>query len=386
VLEVVPQLVGNRGLAGLKLAIAEPDRFAIEPTPRATPRRTELKSAIAGRNASMLLGATLTLASLAGCGGASTSLGPSTEPRSTTASTPVIATPHETPALTSAELNGRIVFERFDAAEGATAVFLANADGTDVHELFDRGAEWPHWSPDGREISIFCCDDGMAAHIVDSATGGFRELPWPDKALEVHCGPWTADGRDLACESFGVNDPKRNGVWMMRSRDGGGLTRLTSNPGGDDVPGDFSPDGKHMVFARQDPSKTSGPDTALFVLDLATSKVMRITPWGSTEGCFCGAYSPDGSKIVFADARDGTIWVVAPDGSSLTKIFADAGGRFAITPAWSPDGKLIIFALVSSLDLARHPNGSLNVITTAGMKLTEIEPAAVYQSNPDWAP
>jgi hypothetical protein len=31
VLEVLPQLVGNRGLAGLKLAIAEPDRFAIEP-------------------------------------------------------------------------------------------------------------------------------------------------------------------------------------------------------------------------------------------------------------------------------------------------------------------------------------------------------------------
>jgi hypothetical protein len=31
VLDVLPQLVGNRGLAGLKLAIAEPDRFAIEP-------------------------------------------------------------------------------------------------------------------------------------------------------------------------------------------------------------------------------------------------------------------------------------------------------------------------------------------------------------------
>jgi bifunctional non-homologous end joining protein LigD len=31
VLEVLPQLVGNRGLAGLQLAIAEPHRFAIEP-------------------------------------------------------------------------------------------------------------------------------------------------------------------------------------------------------------------------------------------------------------------------------------------------------------------------------------------------------------------
>jgi hypothetical protein len=30
-LDVLPQLVGNRGLAGLKLAVAEPDRLAIEP-------------------------------------------------------------------------------------------------------------------------------------------------------------------------------------------------------------------------------------------------------------------------------------------------------------------------------------------------------------------
>jgi ATP-dependent DNA ligase len=31
VLEVLPQLVGNRGLAGLQLAIAEPGKWALEP-------------------------------------------------------------------------------------------------------------------------------------------------------------------------------------------------------------------------------------------------------------------------------------------------------------------------------------------------------------------
>lgn len=31
VLDVLPQLVGNRGVAGLKMAIADPDRYAIEP-------------------------------------------------------------------------------------------------------------------------------------------------------------------------------------------------------------------------------------------------------------------------------------------------------------------------------------------------------------------
>jgi Tol biopolymer transport system component len=47
-----------------------------------------------------------------------------------------------------------------------------------------------------------------------------------------------------------VTDPSRNGIYTIRSSDGGGLTRITSHPGGDDNPGDDSPDGKRMVFVR----------------------------------------------------------------------------------------------------------------------------------------
>jgi Tol biopolymer transport system component len=63
---------------------------------------------------------------------------------------------------------------------------------------------------------------------------------------------WSPDSKRLACESFGDTDPSRNGIYTIRSSDGAGLTRMTSNPGGDDLPGDYSPQGKRFVFARFD--------------------------------------------------------------------------------------------------------------------------------------
>ena len=45
-----------------------------------------------------------------------------------------------------------------------------------------------------------------------------------------------------------MDDPSRNGIYTIRVSDGGGLTRITADPGGDDIPGDFSPEGDQLVF------------------------------------------------------------------------------------------------------------------------------------------
>jgi hypothetical protein len=97
-------------------------------------------------------------------------------------------------------------------------------------KVFGRGANLPHWSPDGRGISIFCCDDGMAAHIVDARTRSFRELPPADAQPETHCGPWSADGRRLACESFGVTEAGRTGIYSIRAGDAQGLSESRQSP------------------------------------------------------------------------------------------------------------------------------------------------------------
>ncbi len=287
--------------------------------------------------------------------------------------------------------NGQIVFARFDPALESTVTYTVNPDGSHQQQLFPRGAENPRWSPDGSEVSIFCCDDGMAAHLVDPDTGGFRELAPPDPTLEVHCGPWSADGARLACESFGVTDPSRNGVYSIRASDGGGLTRITSSPpGGDDIPGDYSPDGKRLVFVRLD---ENGP-VGLFVIKLNGSGLRRITPPGLiVQTFFGGSWSPTDNKIVFAARTDLdhrlAIWVVSADGSALHQLpitpscggaFSDARSISCRDPGWSPDGTKIAFTRAT-----KGTPSSIYTVNADGSSLSQVTNAR-GDSQPDWGP
>jgi Tol biopolymer transport system component len=287
--------------------------------------------------------------------------------------------------------NGLIVFTRSDPLLGQST-YTVNPDGSHVTQLFsDAPSEFGHWSPDGAQVSIFCCDDGMAAHIVDYDSGSLRVLAPPDPTLETHCAQWSADGQRLACESEGLTDPSRNGIHTIRSSDGGGLTRITTNPGGVDIPGDFSPDGKRMVFVRNAPN---GP-VGIFVVKLNGSGLGQITPPGMiVRDGFGGSWSPNGNKILFVaratpDHRL-AIWVVDADGSGLHQlpITPACGGEFSdprsiscLDPVWSPDGTKIVFVRTSAHGTQRNiytvnadGSGLFRVTNTGGA------------TQPDWGP
>jgi TolB protein len=287
--------------------------------------------------------------------------------------------------------NGRIAFAQFEPATGGTVTYTVNPDGSHRQPLFTRTSEFPHWSPDGGQVSIFCCDDGMAAHIVNPDSGSFRELAPPDPTLETHCAQWSPDAQRLACESFGMTDPNRNGIHSIRSSDGGGLTRITSNPGGDDIPGDYSPDGKRLVFVRAVPEDQVG----LYVTKLNGSGLRQITPRGMiVDDFFGGSWSPSGNKILFASrsAADHrlAIWIVNADGSGLHPLpitpacggaFSDPRSTSCFQPGWSPDGTKIVFTRISS-------NGTQENIYTVnadGSGLAQLTNTG-RADQPDWGP
>jgi Tol biopolymer transport system component len=287
--------------------------------------------------------------------------------------------------------NGRIAFTQFEPAMGGTATYTVNPDGSHVQPLFARGSEFPHWSPDGSQVSIFCCDDGMAAHIVDADGGSFRELAPPDPTLETHCAQWSPDARRLACESFGVTDPDRNGVYSIRSSDGGGLRRITSNPGGDDIPGDYSPDGKRLAFVRAD---RDGP-LGLFVTRLNGGGLRQITPPGMIlDEFFGGSWSPSGNTILFASRSAAghrlAIWVVNADGGGLHQLpitpacggaFSDPRSTSCFQPGWSPDGTKIVFTRIS----ANGTQENIYTVNADGSGLAQITNTG-RADQPDWGP
>ncbi len=64
--------------------------------------------------------------------------------------------------------------------------------------------------------------------------------------------------------------------------------------------GYFSPDGKTIIFQAEE-KVTGNPFYQIFVMDLATGKMRRVSPGvGKTT---CAFFSPDGKKIIFASSH-----------------------------------------------------------------------------------
>src|ERR1043166_2069786 len=227
--------------------------------------------------------------------------------------------------------NGQIVFGRFDPALGDQVIYTVNPDGSHQHQKLPVPLTGPPWSADGSRIVT--SGFRSAALITNPDTGSFREVFSSDPTLFLACPLPSPDGQRLACDQFDQTaDPSRNGIYSIRSSDGGGVERITSNPGGIDSPGDYSPNGKRLVFGR---SNQNGDPGGLFVVNVNGKGLKQIMPAGTLLSGG-GDWSPQGNQIVFsrqltADVHS-TLWVVHSDGSGLHAIQVQGvacGGAFS---------------------------------------------------------
>jgi len=270
-----------------------------------------------------------------------------------------------TPAAANApQANGQILFARFDPLLDDNVIYTVNPDGSHERQVLPLALGCPHWSPDGTRIVTCGGPANSATTLINPDDGSYRLLPMPDPDnLFTACPVMSPDAARLACEGIGQTDPSLNGIYTIRTSDGGGLTRMTSNPGGDDIPGDYSPQGKRLVFARFD---RDGDPIALFVVKIDGAGLRQITP---TRTIFSGGgggndWSPQGNEIVFSqrvtpDVRS-SLWVVNADGSGLHEIhlqgqppcggpISDPTARGCFEPRWSPDGKKIVFGIFTAV-------------------------------------
>jgi len=256
-------------------------------------------------------------------------------------------------AAKSPRANGKIVLNSDNRATGKEEIYTVDPNGTN-RQLVGVG-ETGQWSPDGTKIAmgLECCGAG----IMNVDTGAFTPLHldslYPN--LFLGCGTWSPDGARLACEG-GFKDPSLQGLYTVRSSDGGDLRQVTSNPGGDDCPSDYSPNGRRLVFTR-----ASETTNGLFTVKLDGTGLRQVTPPGMNFDFCSGSWSLRGNLIVLSahvpKADRSTIWVVHPDGSGLRQIpVAGCGGLSSLpdgspnpssigcgNPSWSPNGKKIMF-------------------------------------------
>jgi Tol biopolymer transport system component len=201
----------------------------------------------------------------------------------------------------------------------------------------------------------------------------------------------------IAWKSFARVD----GTWSIyvANPDGSGRRRLTHPAAGvhDDLP-DWSPDGSRILFDRIFQPETNSTTVA--------DEVMRINADGTglrqigvcTGDCVVNddpQYSPDGRQIVYTRLMhvrpSGTlvlgVWVMDADGTNprqITQLSAPANSEDH-EPAWSPDGKKIVFTRLNDTAApAKHQ--ALFVVPSTGGKPVRITNWTLNAGGANWSP
>jgi TolB protein len=259
--------------------------------------------------------------------------------------------------------NGRLVFT---AQVGPhTQLFTIGPGGNDLTQVthFKDGSDAlnANWSPDGKRIA-FERDYPYPHAVVETmnADGGDLRLLTPKASPKTYLYDsipvYSPDGKRLLVArniayTEGNNGPRDHTELVLMTLNGRILHRVTpylpTGPNGDHFPahGQFSPDGKQIVYVKKLGRKSAG-----FVINVNGSGLRQVTPWALGVDDRID-WSPDGSLILFSNAHDdahgivSNVYTIRPDGTGLTQITHERKGSRVSDKAdsWSPDGKQIMF-------------------------------------------
>jgi len=197
------------------------------------------------------------------------------------------------------------------------------------------------------------------------ASGG-RPLPMTAAGSDAGRPKFSPDGRYLAVLSDRMDD--RNQVWLLDRR-GGDAQQLTRFKQGVDS-FDWSPDGKRLLLLAEDPAPA----------DLDEKERPHPRPWVIDRLQFKQDY------VGYLDRHRAHIYivdVVSGESRQLT-----SGDYDDSHPAWSPDGRQIVFVSNRSEDPDRNRNTDLWLIDVDadGAKPRRLTHNETADASPSWSP
>ncbi len=197
---------------------------------------------------------------------------------------------------------------------------------------------WFRWSPDGQALRFSVSDaQGTTMLWEISASGTNLHRVFPELGGTLHQkGSWTPDGKYFIFQIFRQN---RMDLWAVREK--GDFfhkvdhrpVRLTSGPMSFNAPQPSS-DGKKIYAVGEQPRGE---------LVRYDAKSGQFLPYLDGSSISDISFSPDGQWLAYVTYPDGVLWRCRADGSEKLQLTSSLP-TFADFPAWSPDGKQIVFA------------------------------------------
>ena len=175
----------------------------------------------------------------------------------------------------------------------------------------------------------------------------------------------------------GLSFPGAQDLWRI-SPTGTGETDLTNTPyasdgtHSDECCGEYSPDGTKIVYANgfnSDPLEAESND--IWVMNANGSNQHALTgPHDYPIQDVGPSWSPDGTKIVFSRTSTGNgsdgLYLIDSDGTDLTPIKNGAAHVAGNSPTFSPDGTLIAFSNGSRIVTVPPTGGAPVPVTPLG--------------------
>ncbi len=287
-----------------------------------------------------------------------------------------------------------------------THIWMTNWDGSRTVQLTGRDKESessPHFSPDGTRLGFTSSrgddkDADTALWVLDRAGGEARPLTGITGSVDDFV--WSPDSKTILLT---VTDPDPDKSKPDTAKPDTAKPEATKDATNDAAKDTLKDSPKPIVIDRftfkSDEGGYLGKQLSrLWLYDVATAIARRLTTGDYTEGL--GAFSPDGSRIVFVSNRaadpdrghDSNLYIIRPGATPAepTRLTMYDGEDNPIqagsAPAWSRDGRRIAYIQGGPVKFIGYGTSLLATIAPDGGSPTILTPTLDRNvSNPIWS-